>query len=108
MQDRCSENCRECLLVWACIYGGLPQAPLPFSKEIQAAPLPYNPSEHGYEPEGREFAALMSRWMMPCEWAASSASAISPNDSTVSNSIGRFAIRCFRVAPSKNSMTIKA
>ena len=53
-------------------------------------------------------AGLMSRWTMPSAWAASSASAISiPTESTVSTSNGLPAMRCFRVMPSRNSMTMK-
>jgi hypothetical protein len=56
----------------------------------------------------RSQPGLMSRWTMPSECAASSASAISmASDSTVSTSIGFPAIRCFSVIPSRNSMTMK-
>ena len=55
-----------------------------------------------------KFAGLMSRWTMPLECAASSASAISiPNSSSNSISNGRPDILCFSVAPSRNSMTMK-
>ena len=53
------------------------------------------------------FAGLMSRWTMPSQCAASSASAISiPKPSTVSSSSGRPAIRCLRVMPSRYSITM--
>src|SRR5580704_12777107 len=46
---------------------------------------------------------------MPSPWAASRASAISiVRDRTVSISIGRPAMRCFSVRPSRNSMAMKA
>ena len=55
------------------------------------------------------FAGLMSRWTIPSEWAASSASAISmADDSSVPTSMRLPAMRCFRVMPSRYSMAMKA
>src|SRR5271156_129092 len=54
------------------------------------------------------FAGLMSRWTIPLECAASNPSATSiASESTVSLSSGLPAMRCFSVAPSRNSMAMQ-
>ena len=59
-------------------------------------------------PSGRTFtfAGLRSRWMIPCSWAASSASVICRAiGSASSTGIGPSAIRSASVGPSTSSMT---